>query len=229
MPSISFILGVALLIVASTFTISIALREPNPPGEPGRESSIEAHSDEREAGRIRSTRTPNSPFARSDSLRRNATNGENLVITAPENHPLRGELLEKASMVQTEATTELDRLTNRLELTPFQRQRLFPILARTNKNYDPALIRPGQQPGAPALAALDTQREVDEILEPRQADQLIEDTINDTLLWQEIIDKLREQLDEETPQSPENQPAQGEKPEETTPGRRGNLFERVGE
>lgn len=235
MPSISFILGVALLIVASTFAISIALREPTPPGEMGRESSIGPQSDEREAGRIRSTRSPNTPFARSDSLKRSTTNGENLVITAPETHPHRAKLLEKARKVQTEATIELDRLTKRLELTPFQRQRLFPILARTNKNYDPDLILPGQQPGAPALAALDTQREVNEILEPRQADQLIEDTINDTLLWQEIIDKLRQQLEEEIPQTQpdqQSQPADPEQPGSTgssTPGRRGNLFERVGE
>ena len=227
MPRVSFILGVALLVLASTFAISVALREPIPSGKHGREHSVEAEP--HQVGRTHSTRTISNPNPESDLRKRNTTSGENLVISAPDSHPRGGELTEKARKVQAEATVELDRLTERLALTPLQRQRLFPILARTNKNYDPALILPGQQPGAPALAALETQSEVNEILEPQQADQLIEDTINDTLLWQEIIDKLRQQLDEETPQPSENQPEQAEKPEEPTSGRRGNLFERVGE
>lgn len=126
--------------------------------------------------------------------------------------------------MESEARTELVRLTDRLELTSEQQRRLFPILARTAAEYDEELIISYLTPGAPPLAGSAGRDELNRVLEPGQQDQLLEDTLTDLALWEGIIEKLQRRLEVETPQVAPTNP--GIAPHsDRAPRRRGNLYE----
>lgn len=197
MQRTSFILAMALLVVAATLAVTITTRESA--REPGPEPTT------------RSSRGPESPGGRFLEIpasipAKSARPGESptrFSVRAPEGHPRHALLAETAEKVESEALFQLDRLSRRLQLTGEQRRRLFPILARTSRHYDPALEISGLPVGTSALVGAAGNRAVEQVLEPPQRDQLVEDAITEQVLWQGIIDKLRQRLDEETPQIPD--------------------------
>jgi len=215
-------LGMALLVVAATLAITITFRRTeahNSAFEPPPRSSLDP-------ARPAIASPPGSAAAPTKATHR-LSSRESFSVTAPTIHPQAAQLAEQARKVEEEAGSQLERLAERLELTGEQRRRLFPILARTSRYYDSALLISGRPTGAPALRGPAKDQEVNRVLDPRQKDQLIEDSLDELALWQEIIDKLRRQLDEETPQiKPAVEPAQPQQP--TPPARgRGNLFDRI--
>jgi hypothetical protein len=163
-----------------------------------------------------------------DKSRRHPASPESFSVSAPPNHPHHALLAEQARKVEAEAKIHLERLTKRLELTGEQRRKLFPILARTSEGYDPALVISGLPAGAPPLLGSAGDRELNLVLEPGQQGQLIEDSLSDQALWEEIIGKLRRRLDEETPQVPAGDAESLETPAPTAgPRGRGNLFDTI--
>lgn len=223
MPRTSFYLGVALLVVAATLAITVTLRPAAPAGETSPQRLQDAPSGGR-AGKPHSAARPtgaNSRSAKSPARPENAA--ERFTVTAPSDHPQKSLLAEKARKVESEATRQLERMTEQLALTRTQRQRLFPILARSSKEYDPALMISGVA-AAPALDTASGHKQVNEVLDPDQKDQLVEDAVADQILWQEIIGKLQSRLDEETPRLPAGE-TEATESEPVAPRRRGNLFE----
>ena len=226
MQRISFVLGVALLVVAATLAMAITLRKP-PEGE-----ALASENSSRYQSRSRPGRSANQAFASHSSSPKKSQNGrashgtitESFSVSVPANHPGQPLLVQRSREVEAEANSQLEEFTKRLELTGEQRRRLFPILARSSEKYDPAMKISGQTPGASPLIGSAGNQEFNDVLDPPQRDQLVEDAITDQLLWQDIIGKLRQRLDEQTPQVPD---AGSEVPEPTpqAPRGRGNLFE----
>jgi hypothetical protein len=220
----SFILGVALFVVAATHAITITLRKP---------PESELVSSNPSATKARDARLQRSPSiqsgAKTPGKRANrpaAAAPAQFSVSVPSSHPASALLAEKAQKVEAEALAHLDKLTARLDLTAKQRRKLFPILARTSNYYDPALTISDLPAGAPALVGVAGDREFNQVLDPSQKDQLIEDAIADQVLWEEIIGKLRQRLDQETPLIPDGAPTDVEPPAPTPRGR-GNLFESI--
>ncbi len=222
----SFILGLALLVVASTLAITITLRKP---GEDvvsvTGENSSRYLSDRRGARRGAASYPASSPKSQS----RVASEGrlaEHFSVRVPGNHPRRTHLAQRAQEVENEANSQLEKLTERLELTGEQQRRLFPILARSSEKYDPVMTISGRSAGAPPLLGTAGNRELNNVLDQPQRDQLVEDAITDQILWQEIIDKLRRRLDAQTPRVPEAE-SEDPPPAPQAPRRRGNLLDAV--
>jgi hypothetical protein len=221
MQRTSFILALALLVVATTLAITITVRQPAPleasaSGPPVRWSGASE-------ARPRDRSLPAPPATSSKSVRP-VPESERFSVSVPGNHPQHALLAAKAEKVELEANFQLDRLTKQLKLTGEQRRRLFPILARASKDYDPAHVVVGLPSGSSALVGSAGNRELDEVLDPPQRDQLVEESITDLILWQEIIDNLRKRLDEQTPRWPD---AAEPDPSVPTPGGRGNLYDVV--
>jgi hypothetical protein len=224
MQRTSFILALALLVVATTLAITITVRKPARTEASASEPTTRSNRLPGSHSRQRSAVAPSTTPAKSA---RHAEAPRSFSVRAPESHPQRTRLVESAEMVASDANLQLARLTKQLELTGEQRRRLFPILARASKHYDPALEVSGLPAGTSALVGSAGNREVDQVLEPPQRDQLVENAVTDQILWQEIIDNLRQRLDEQTPQLPVADPPEVPGPATPAPRGRGNLFEVV--
>ena len=225
MQRTSFILAVALLVVATTLAVTITLRKP---ADESLASSQEAPKQRYQARPHYSARG-NTSFTgdRKKSESRRAPResiAEAFSVRVPTDHPRKSQLTEQAQAVEAEAKSELAKFTERLDLTGEQQRRLFPILARSSAKYDAAMMISGQV-GAPPLVGNAGNEEFNEVLEQPQRDQLMDDALADQLLWQDIIGKLRERLDEQTPQVPEaTDPVE---PAPQAPRGRGNLFDSI--
>lgn len=225
MQRTSFILGVALLVVAGTLAVAITFRRPAPASLSDNASSsapAAGSSTARPRGSFQAGHDPSSAKATPRT-----SEPPRFSVSAPDDHPDRELLAERARKVEAEAQRQLERLTEQLMLTGEQRRRLFPILARTSEDYDPAMTISGHPAGAPRLTGWTGDREFNEVLEPPQRDQLIEDAMADAALWQEIIGKLQRRLDEQTPRVPAADPEAPAEPAPAPPRGRGNLFDTV--
>ena len=139
-----------------------------------------------------------------------------------------------AQLVQSHANRTLERLTQQLGLSSTQREKLFPILAKSSESYDPAMqILDAQANVAPcALTPENGELAMQEILTTQQQEERIDHAINDLLIWQEIIAGLERQLAEQSPQlgittsAPETNPPPPPEPELDAPAStpRRNLF-----
>lgn len=130
-----------------------------------------------------------------------ATNPQ-FSVKIPAEHPAAQQLMPMALRVQANANRNLDRLTKQLELSEEQREKLFPILARSSESYDPAmLISEASAPEASALSPETGELAIQEILEPEQQEERIDHALTDSLIWQEIIAGLERQLAEQSPQT----------------------------
>ena len=125
-------------------------------------------------------------------------------------NPRREELEERAKLVESFALRRLGVLTEQLELTDEQQARIFPILVRGSQSYDPGMrivsgshARPAPREGEVASSEpLEKPQENDLVqkeLNPAQSDELIERSIGDLLIWEEIIGGLTRQLDQAVP------------------------------
>lgn len=212
MPRLSFILGVALLVVASTLAITITSRR----------TASEAPSSKSAPRTAEEAQGLSSPRSDSHRPRREVYS---FTVTAPTTHPEYKILSEKAVLVEQEARFQLERMITKLDLSPRQQERLFPILARTAEDYHPDFIIAGVDTGARALANGEGENEINRVLDPSQQDDLIERAVSDQLLWQEIINKLKDDLDEGTPRVKSEEEGPDPKEGEPPGRRRENLFE----
>ena len=221
--------GVALLVVAATLAITITVRKPVQ-GDALVSNDGSARSEPRTQPRhpLGSPSLARSTVPQKSETRRVSPGSapEQFTVNVPAGHPQHAQLTARAREVEAQAKSELAKFTKRLDLTGEQQRRLFPILARSSEKYDAAMRISGYAAGAPPLAGSAGREEFNEVLEPTQRDQLVEDAITDQLLWQDIIGKLRQRLDEQTPQVPE---AASEDSSPTPPAPRGrrNLFDTV--
>ena len=166
-----------------------ALR-PTSPGKPGGSRS---NSDRHLAG--------TQPKLRSD-----------LKVQVKPGHPRQQELEASAGRVEAYALRHLDQLTHDLDLTAEQQTRIFPILVRGAQSYDPGMQivdgRGSNGTSTPlsddtaAAEPLEPERQqelIQEELDPGQADALVNLSIRDLMIWEELIDDLTRQLDQATP------------------------------
>lgn len=216
-----------MLVVAATMAITITLRKPPAPGQASQSATGAAEAGRSGSPRGVGPRTQGSLPSRSErAFSSTAQSGpEAFTVSVPDGHPQEIALAEKARKVEAEARFQLERMTKQLALSGEQRQRLFPILARTATDYDPAMVISKLPAGAPKLPGHESEKELQKVLDPPQRDQLVEDALADAALWEEIIGKLQQRLEEEMPQVPEPDP----EPSEPAPSgpRRGNLFDSV--
>lgn len=220
MPKTSFILGVALLVVATTLAITITIR---PRATQAREGPSAGPTAAEQALHRpgRSTATPQD--ARIPPKRRHPSIRESFSVEAPLDHPQRAELAEAAHAVEREARLQLDKLTKQLDLSGYQREQLFPLLVQGSRNYRPELVISGASREMPRLTGGARDEEIAKVLDDEQLDQQLENAVDDLLLWQEIIANLQTRLETETPQLKEDPPVPPSN--RSTPGRRGNLKE----
>jgi len=227
------ITGLTVLCLAAVLAVHITLK-PIPtetadePGDPGAREGVTQRaaaghgSTRQEPGmspRVRGSH-PSAAGRGGESTARHAAKPE-FTVSVPSNHPRRETLEEQASKVARHANQALDRLSRQLDLTEAQRARLFPMLAKTSRHYNPAMI-PG---GTPVPAATDSgpvQDAIWELLEPAQRDEWIETSVTDMVLWREIFENLIRQLEQSAPAPADVVPAI-EPPPATHPGR--NLYQ----
>jgi len=147
-------------------------------------------------------------------------------VEVPHDHPRRTELAERAERIAAHARLRMDALDRKLDLSPAQRARLFPLLVRSSENYDPAM----QVTGGVALSdpEMDVAVAMSGLLEPVQAESLIEHTLADKALWREIFDNLLQQLEQNTPVLADPGLAPDD-PQPVLPSRplRGNIYDLV--
>lgn len=134
---------------------------------------------------------------------------EGLKVEAPANHPRREELRRHARAVEAYAKRRLAVMTEQLDLTGEQQEKIFPLLVRASRSYDPGMrvvsgshASPLPVAEVPATTPLDRSSEqelVQKELDAWQEDELIERRIGDLLIWEEIIGDLARQLDTATP------------------------------
>jgi hypothetical protein len=217
---LNFISGVVMLVVAGTLVFVVTQGD-----EPARESAG-ARSSSKAAARKAGTRDSQrlSPIAgegmhptpaggRSTSALQSSTTSalrKDLKVEVDAAHPRRQELEQRAQLVESFALRRLGVLTEQLDLTAEQQARIFPVLVRGSQSYDPVMriVSGSQARSAPtggeiaSEAPLDKPQEqelVQKELDTEQSDELIERTIGDLLIWEEIIGGLTRQLDQAVP------------------------------
>jgi len=192
---LNFISGVAMLIVAATLAAFIGLRGPALPEQPAADSDGESGqrnipvrpSGERRLAIEQKTGVMDSGF------------GVRIDPQSPDHQ----ELGALAKQVEAHALARLDRMTRELQLSVDQQRRIFPRLVQGSQSYHPAMqiigsgpyLRPADGIGAEVgegLAGIEAE------LDPLQQDELLESSLSDLLLWQEIISNLERQLDQQT-------------------------------
>lgn len=186
-------IGVALLIFASTLAVFLTMRVSS--GDAEAENAQRSES----SSRIEPTPSPRSHPSRSS---KGEVPQAVFTVSVPADHPRRDELIIAAREVEEEANDNLAQLSRQLDLSAVQRERLFPILARSSDSYDPSFIVAGTVPGTSALVGEAGKEAVHKVLDPEQQDQLMEEEMNNIILWQEIIDTLEKRLEEEAPRVP---------------------------
>jgi hypothetical protein len=220
----NLILGLLLLGVAA----AVGFYTSQPAGNPG-PTTVSAAS------------KSDTPYRAADPDVRNSrgerTPREPLSIDVPENES--PELTIRARRLDSDSHRRLDALTERLNLTPGQQRRVYPLLARSNPEYDDALrIRGGiiiGPPGRISKAAADEY--ITALLDP---DQLLEQKIaeaKDDIWWTHVIAKLEKDLIDGTnpatdaaapPEPPEQAAPASDEPRSAPRSHRGgNLFDRM--
>ncbi|RYD54139.1 MAG: hypothetical protein EOP83_22480, partial [Verrucomicrobiaceae bacterium] len=169
-----------------------------------------------------------------------------LKVQVNPRHLRHKELQANASRVESFALRHLAQLTDDLELTPEQQGRIFPILVRGAKSYEPGMQvvdgRSGNGSTSPVsesttdVKPLDPQEQqelLQQELDMPQAEALVQLSERDLMIWEELINDLTKQLDLATPgQVAEvtptpSTPAVDPEPEREVPGGSGN-FQRLG-
>jgi len=220
---LNFITGVAMLIVAATLAAFIGLRSPALP-EP-----LAADSD----GGTGRREIPSRPAAerRLPVEQKTGVMDAGFGVRIDPQTPDHQELEALAKQVESHALARLDRMTRELQLSVDQQRRIFPKLVQGSQSYHPAMQIVGSGPYLPpadesgALVG-DGLAGIEAELDPLQQDELLESSLSDLLLWQEIISNLERQLDQQT--GADEGPAQVEPevvPESSGGGR--NLFNLV--
>lgn len=125
----------------------------------------------------------------------------------------RQELATRAAKVEFEANRRLEQWTRDLNLTEEQQDQAFAILVRASDAYHPALAVEGVAEvsevtevsesvgiatGEIVSAPRSVEGQLEEIIDPSQQDQLVEDLANRELWWDDVVSYLEADLDAST-------------------------------
>jgi hypothetical protein len=101
----------------------------------------------------------------------------------------------RAVVVQRMAREKLDRLSTELELTPAQRDKMFPLIVRSTSGYDPVMLAGANLTAkTPAAAA----EEIHQVLDPQQQTLAENQEVDRQLWWQDTIARLEADLIDST-------------------------------
>jgi hypothetical protein len=201
----TFILGFTLLVTAATLAVSISLR--NEPGDAvatsrpaRRQAQAQAHPAALPAD-FTGSRQEAPTIRKSGALR--------VELPEPWLDSLPGDQQAawrtRAGAVQSNARAELERLTNELDLSAAQRDKIFPALVRSASGYDPVMLVGGSPiPSTTSLAALE---DIHQVLDPQQQARVEDQEVNRQLWWQDTLSRLEADLIESTGGVPAAQPA----------------------
>jgi len=238
-----FITGLAMLVLAATLAFTVSRRSASqdqasarhvaaPPPRPAASSPAASALPPMSTGPGISS--PRRIQALSPAV--NPLPPGELQVTIDPAHPRHAELAESANRVERHARERVAALTRALDLTPAQQRRIFPIVARSSDSYDPAmsvLTGTTHAASAPPLDGSESQALLHQELEPGQQDELVEHSIADLMLWEEIIGNLMRQLEQADANPaaaatapPQSEPAPTEPTSPPPPSRGGrNLFD----
>jgi hypothetical protein len=131
-----------------------------------------------------------------------------------------------AKQVESHALAQLARMTEELQLSTDQQRRIFPKLVQDSQSYHPSMEIVGAGPYGPAVGGGVGLGDLAPELDPLQQDELLESSLDDVLLWREIIANLERQLEQQTGVVEPPVPANEEEPATPSGGDR-NLFDLV--
>lgn len=135
-----------------------------------------------------------------------------LKVQVNPSHLRHKQLEANVGRVESFALRQLAQLTNDLELTPEQQGRIFPILVRGARSYEPGMqvvdnrsSNGSSNPVSESTAdvkPLDPQEQqelLQQELDMPQAEALVKLSERDLMIWEELINDLTKQLDQATP------------------------------
>lgn len=215
---LNFITGVAMLIVAATMAVFVVVRDPD------------VSAPQTAAGDPKAE--PGGGVSRPAPAQRSATNQEpksamrEFGIRVDPLDPDHSKLQVLAKQVESHALAQLARMTEELQLSADQQRRIFPKLVQDSQSYHPSMQIIGAGPYGPAVGGGVGFGDLAPELDPLQQDELLESSLDDLLLWREIIANLERQLEQQTGVVEPPVPADEEEPEIPSGGDR-NLFDLV--
>lgn len=210
----TLILGFALFVVAVTLAVTITVRN-DPSRIAVRSDGTEVSSSGPVNRRYPAQRNSDSRKLRGDRLLGSADSRDYLQVSVPE-ESLAGlssaeqtELLQRAEIVQREARQQLERMTEEFALTRAQRHKMFPVLARSTRHFDPAMQVGGAYLAAPD-AGITGSEDVHDLLNPDQQESLENKELDRQLWWEDVFTRLDGELIDSTGGSPlQTAPAEG--------------------
>ena len=229
----NLIFGVALLLVATTLALTITFRDdPESPSvkQPQDKSSPSLHT----PGNLPSRGFAGSPAGRTPTSgtapRQRLPEVRDLEVAmddSPATRTLspnqRQDIAKRLPWVKQNALSRLDRMTERLDLTPRQRHKVFPQLLRSTTGYHPAMVI--NYPAGISLPSdelADNEKSPDEAihdsLDPEQQEDFLQQKLDDQAWWEEIVAQLEEDFDASVANDGGEGPvAAGQAPPETEP------------
>ena len=206
----NLIFGVALLLVATTLAITITFRD-DPESPSARQPQDENSPTLRKTGNLPSRGFAGSPSGRASSSdrapRQRLPQVEDLEVAmddSPASRALtpdqRQDIAKRLPWVKQNAISRLDRMTERLDLTPRQRHKVFPQLLRSTTGYHPAMvINYPAGTSLPSEELADNDKSPDEVihdsLDPGQQEDFLQQKLDDQAWWEEIVAQLEEDFD----------------------------------
>jgi len=208
----TFILGFAMLVIAATLAASITMR--NAPGNnrmttrPDVEAPRTAQT--RARAQTSTTRSSNDSSAR-PSRNQGATNVESIKVdslrvalpepwlaTLPKEQQVAWR--DRTATVDRAARKKLDHLTTELDLTFAQREKMFPLIARSTLGYDPLMLISGNLSASnlSASTALTADEEIHQVLDSQQQALVEDEEVNRQLWWQDTLSRLEAELIDST-------------------------------
>ncbi len=199
----AYILGVALLVIAATLSVSITMR--NAPGD--NHKGIRSAAGAPPAGEHHASGLPVTPGTAADgkapasgNQARHEANGLRVSLHEARMAELpagqQAAWLARAAAVEADARARLDVLTDELELTASQRERMFPMLVRSAPGYDPIMFAGGTRVATgPSPGTSDETRQA---LESREQAQIDDQEVDRQLWWHDILSRLETDLIDST-------------------------------
>lgn len=226
----NLIFGVALLLVASTLALTITFRNPSGPlSDDVAQNGAEKGTKSANGGRVaRGSASSNDGRREIQKPRREKLpNPEELDLvmddgpSAPALTPVqRQEISKRAPWVKKTALARLEKMTERLDLTPAQQHKIYPELVRSTAGYHPAMVINYpvgfQAPGELASNEKSPDEAIHDSLDPDQQEDFVESQLDERAWWNEIVAQLEEDFDASV--AAQNGPAAAATAPEEDPG-----------
>lgn len=206
----NLIFGSALLLVAATLALTITFRNDaegtgkgqsaeaaNPSLRTGTGSYATQSPISSTRGRAQGARTSRQPLPDVEDLEVTMDDSPSTSSLTPVQ---RQDIAKRLPWVRNNALARLDRMTERLELTPVQQHKVFPELLRGTTGYHPAMVI-NYPPGVslPTTEVASTEKSPDEAihdsLDPEQQEDFLQQQLDDQAWWDEIVAQLEADFD----------------------------------